>query len=64
MDQFAHLLVRMALWLRRPPSRQWLWIAAIVVIAAAILVGLEYAGLWPESWKVQRLPRNPLPPNP
>lgn len=48
------LLVRMAIWLRRPPSRAFITAAIVALAAAAILYGIERAGLWPEWAKADR----------
>ena len=52
-----HLLFRMAYWLRRPPSRQFMMIAVVVVVIAAVLYGLESAGLWPDWLAADRIGR-------
>jgi hypothetical protein len=41
------LLVRVALWLRRPPSRARLRLFAVVLAVAVFIWGIELAGLWP-----------------
>lgn len=51
------LLVRMAIWLRRPPSRRFIMVAVAVLALAAILYGLESAGLWPDWASADRMPR-------
>lgn len=42
------LLIRMAMWLRRPPSRTRMIIICAVLAFAAVVWGLEQAGLWPD----------------
>ncbi|MBD8665306.1 hypothetical protein IFT59_18865 [Rhizobium sp. CFBP 8752] len=59
MDVFARLLIRMSLWIRHPPSRQQIYIMAIVVVLAAIVVGIEWLGYWPDWMRVDKLPRSP-----
>lgn len=59
MDIFARLMIRMTLWIRRRPSRQWLITATCVIILCAVVVSLEAAGYWPDSWTAQKLPRAP-----
>jgi hypothetical protein len=59
MDIFARLLVRLAVWIRRPPSKGWLIAASIAIALSVLVVGLEAAGYWPESWTAERLPRSP-----
>jgi hypothetical protein len=61
MDIFLRLLVRMAYWSRRPPSRQFL-IAAAVAISVALSIALveRFVG-WPDFLTVEPLPRRPFP---
>ena len=58
MDVFARLLLRMALWVRTPPSRRWLIAASIAVAVAAMIVTLEHYQLWPNWMQADRLPRS------
>ena len=51
------LLIRLALWVRRPPSRRQLIVMAIVAALCLLIGTIEWLGLWPEAWKVDRLPR-------
>jgi hypothetical protein len=37
------LLLRLAQWLRRPPSRRTLWILAAVLAVSLLLAGLDAA---------------------
>jgi hypothetical protein len=46
---FLRLLLRMALWIRHPPSRQQLMIMAVAVVVALAVVAADRAGLWPDS---------------
>jgi hypothetical protein len=48
-------LARMALWVRRPPSRQQIILVGIVMACALGLFLLEYLGFWPESFTVHRM---------
>jgi len=57
----ARLLVRMAFWFRRPPSRQTLIVIAVVVVASLSIAAIEYFFGWPEALTVQRTPRFPVP---
>ena len=59
MDIFT-LLLRMAMWVRRPPSRQHIWVMVVVVSAAAFCVGFQALFVWPEALTGQPLPRNIL----
>ena len=59
MDRFFRLLPRLAIWIRRPPSRRRLLILAITLGAALAIAGIEkYVG-WPDSMRVERMPRTP-----
>ncbi|WP_432344664.1 hypothetical protein WMC41_15885 [Shinella yambaruensis] len=60
MDLFARLALRMAYWLRHPPSRQQVYVMAIVVAVGALIVTIEYLGYWPEWMRAQRMPRTPI----
>jgi hypothetical protein len=48
-------LMRMAMWVRRPPSRQQIILAGIVIAASLAIVAVEYAGLWPEAFTAHRM---------
>ncbi|MCJ8026570.1 hypothetical protein KYK30_21930 [Shinella yambaruensis] len=50
----------MAYWLRRPPSRQHVYVMAIVAALAALIVTIEHLGYWPDWMTAQRMPRSPL----
>lgn len=56
----TRLLMRMALWLRHPPSRRHVWIMAIVAVVAAFCVGFEALFGWPEWLTMERSPRHGL----
>ena len=45
----ARLFVRMAYWLRRPPSRMYVTVAVIVIAIGAALYALEQMGMWPDA---------------
>ncbi|WEZ85756.1 phage tail protein (plasmid) [Rhizobium sp. 32-5/1] len=49
--------MRMAYWVKHPPSRTQLYIAAAVIVLAAAIMSIEWLGYWPEWMKVERLPR-------
>ncbi|HWT30073.1 MAG TPA: hypothetical protein VN240_03500 [Propylenella sp.] len=57
----TRLLVRMALWVRRPPSRQQLIIIAVVIAASLAIAAAERLFGWPDALTVERLPRWPVP---
>ncbi len=57
----ARLLLRMAYWVRRPPSRQTLIVMAVVVAASLSIAAFEHFFGWPEALTVQRTPRFPVP---
>ncbi|WP_157961533.1 hypothetical protein [Acuticoccus kandeliae] len=61
------LLVRMAIWLRRPPSRRFILVAIVVLVAAALLYSIERLGHWPDWLTADRMGRrgpviHPVPP--
>ncbi|WP_454915030.1 hypothetical protein [Xanthobacter sediminis] len=58
MDQFLRLLMRMAYWVRRPPSRTHILIMAAVVAIAVLCVAVEALWGWPSWLSVHRAPRN------
>lgn len=53
----VRILVRMARWSRRPPSKQWLIAAGVAVAVALLLVGIETFVGWPDELRVERPPR-------
>lgn len=58
MDQFARLLMRMAVWVRRPPSRTHLLVMAVVVAIAAAAFAFEAIWGWPDWLTPARAPRS------
>jgi len=50
-------LVRMSNWVRHPPSMRRLRIVLVVALIVIAIVGLEWAGLWPEWAQMERAPR-------
>ena len=53
-------LLRMSRWVRQPPSRRRLIVAAVVVALVVTIWGLEHWGLWPDwatAEKMRRAPR-------
>lgn len=52
---YARLLVRMSQLVRRPPSLGRVILVFGVIAACLALVGVETLGLWPESWRVERV---------
>ena len=57
MDAQMRLLIRLAQWLRQPPSRQTLWIMGIAVAASLLIFGVERLFGWPDWLTVDRGPR-------
>lgn len=57
---FVRLLFRAALWVRRPPSREYVHAALAVAVLVAVIAGLEALGWWPDWATSERLPRAPL----
>ncbi|MFC3616410.1 hypothetical protein ACFORG_21925 [Lutimaribacter marinistellae] len=53
---FLHFL-RMSYWVRNPPSAQRVKLVLVVVVVCLVILGIEYAGLWPD-WAT-REPRAP-----
>ena len=53
-------LVRMSNWVRHPPSMRRLRIVLAVALIVAVIVGLEWAELWPEWAQIER-PARRLP---
>ena len=51
----SHYLIRLALLFRRRPSRQRMILIAIVTALSLTIATVEWAGLWPESWKTERV---------
>lgn len=58
MDLFIRLLMRMAYWVRRPPSRTHVMIFAGVVALAVFCLAFQALFGWPEWLTVNRAPRN------
>lgn len=58
MDQLVRLLMRMSLWVRRPPSRTQILIMAAVVALAAACVAIETIWGWPSWLTANQAPRN------
>lgn len=51
----TRLLLRMSQLVRRPPSLGRVILVFGVIAACLALVGVEKLGLWPESWRVERV---------
>ncbi|WP_164882488.1 hypothetical protein [Paenirhodobacter populi] len=49
----------MAEWVRHPPSKRRVMIAAIVLAIAVAIVAADGLGLWPEWAHMTRPPRTP-----
>ncbi|SOC11682.1 hypothetical protein [Rhodobacter maris] len=52
-------LMRMAKWVRHPPSLRQVQIAAVVIALVALIWGLDHFGFWPDWARVERAPRVP-----
>ena len=48
-------LVRMARWVRNPPSEKRLMLIAAVVVICLVIYGIERLGLWPAWASRQRV---------
>jgi hypothetical protein len=54
-----HLLLRIALWLRRPPSRRQI-VVILVVVAMSLCIGtIDKLGWWPDRLHVNKALRLP-----
>lgn len=51
------VLVRLALWARRRPSRRHVQVMIAVIVLAAVCVLVESVFGWPDWLTVERLPR-------
>jgi len=60
MDVLLQLLLRMAFWLRKRPSRDHVLIIAVVVVVAAFCVSFEAICGWPQWLTLERAPRTLL----
>jgi len=58
MDLYLRLLLRAALWIRRAPSREYVYACIAVAILVAVIVGLEALGWWPDWATAERMPRS------
>ncbi|WP_439599403.1 hypothetical protein [Falsiroseomonas sp.] len=56
MDLMTRVLIRMAQWLRHPPSRRTVWIIIVVLVVAAALVLVEKFIGWPDWATTNRVP--------
>ena len=50
------LLWRMAMWIRRPPSKKQLTMWGVILGFSLMLTRLEKYNMWPESWNLTRHP--------
>ena len=60
MDALFQLFLRMALWVRQPPSRQHVIVMGMVVVVAAFCLGFQALFGWPETLTIERVPRQIL----
>ncbi|NKE44210.1 hypothetical protein HB662_05440 [Roseomonas frigidaquae] len=56
MDPFTRVLIRMAQWLRHPPSRRTVQIIIVVLVVATALVLVERFIGWPDWATTERVP--------
>jgi len=54
--EYDKLLCRMAMWIRRPPSKKQLMMWGVILGFSLLLTGLEKYNMWPESWILHRHP--------
>jgi len=57
MDTQMRLLIRLAMWLRHPPSRQHVWIMGITLAVVVVIALFEWGFGWPDWLTVDRGPR-------
>lgn len=57
MDPLARLLIRLAQWLRNPPSRRSLGIMLAALALALAVAAFEHLHGWPEWLSVNQGPR-------
>ena len=50
-------LLRMSKWARHPPSAKRVKLVFAIILAAAVIYGIEWMGWWPDWATAQRLPR-------
>ena len=50
-------LMRMIRWAQNPPSPRRVKFVFAIILVAAIIFGLEYAGYWPEWLTAERMGR-------
>lgn len=58
MDQIIRLLMRMAYWVRRPPSRAHMLVLLAVVAVVLACIAVEALWGWPSWLSAGRAPRN------
>ncbi|MBU8539260.1 hypothetical protein [Falsiroseomonas tokyonensis] len=56
MDPLTRVLIRMAQWLRHPPSRRTVQIIVVVLVVATVLVLVEKFIGWPDWATTERVP--------
>ena len=54
--QYDKLIWRMAMWIRRPPSKKQLMMWGVILGFSLLLAELEKYNMWPESWTQNRHP--------
>jgi hypothetical protein len=54
--QYDKLIWRMAMRIRRPPSKKQLMMWGVIFRFSMLLVGLEKYNMWPESWNLNHYP--------
>ena len=50
-------LMRARLWVRRPPSMRMVKLVFGAIALAALVLGIDYLGLWPDWAESDRFPR-------
>ncbi len=53
--------MRAKLWARRPPSMRMVKLVFGAIALAALVLGIDYFGLWPDWAQADRVPRRLTP---
>jgi len=57
MDPLTRLFVQLAIWVRHPPSREFVWILVVTLVVVTVVALFEWGFGWPEALTVDRGPR-------
>lgn len=56
MDPFTRILIQVAQWYRNPPSRRYVYILAVVVVASVAIASFERFIGWPDWLRTEPVP--------